>query len=83
MSDQKSDRDKIYKSWEKEFKDEAYRIWRDHPRCFFEGCEFAFDLVKSSLKRDIEKEIKNPESLEPYYVAGLKKALELIETVEP
>lgn len=59
-------------------------------KAFRDGYELGKSNVKSSLKRDIEKQLKLIEAssqLEPeeklFVIAGFLKSLELIETVEP
>jgi hypothetical protein len=57
-------------------------------KAFRDGYELGKSNVKSSLKRDIEKMIKESEiTIDPMlrvlYITALKEVIELIETVEP
>jgi hypothetical protein len=98
MTDQqKSDREKAEKAWEELIKVEAEYRWSglpDQKRYFKQACGFISEKIKSSLKRDIEKEIEylkakhkdgywGPSIPDYYRVEAKIEFLELIETVEP
>jgi hypothetical protein len=73
---------------EQAWKDKASKAWIyddtvDPSAAFHWGYNKAISDFKSSLQREIEKEIKNTEVLEPYYIAGMKRVLKILNTVEP